>query len=31
MKEYSGKGGGSVCAPVASKIIRYALNNGIIK
>lgn len=31
MKEYSGKGGGSVCAPAASKIIRYALNNGIIK
>ena len=31
MKEYSGRGGGSVCAPVASKIIRYALNNGLIK
>lgn len=30
MKEYSGRGGGSVCAPVARDIIRYAYNNGLI-
>ena len=30
MKEYSGRGGGSVCAPVAGKIISYALRNGLI-
>ena len=30
MKEYSGRGGGSVCAPVAAKIINYALKNGLI-
>jgi len=30
MKEYSGRGGGSVCAPVAGKIINYALKNGLI-
>ncbi len=30
MKEYSGSGGGSVCAPVAGKIISYALKNGLI-
>ena len=30
MKEYSGRGGGSVCAPIASRIISYALNNGLI-
>lgn len=31
MKEYSGRGGGSVCAPVAAKLIRHAINNNIIK
>lgn len=30
MKEYSGRGGGSVCAPIAGKIISYALKNGLI-
>lgn len=30
MKEYSGSGGGSVCAPQAAKIIRYAKEKGII-
>ena len=30
MKEYSGSGGGSVCAPIASKIINYGLKNGLI-
>ncbi len=30
MKEYSGRGGGSVCAPIAGKIINYALKNGLI-
>ena len=30
MKEYAGRGGGSVCAPVAGKIIKYALDSGII-
>ena len=30
MKEYSGSGGGSACAPVARDIIKYALNNGLI-
>ena len=30
MKEYSGRGGGSVCAPVAGKIRNYALKNGRI-
>ena len=30
MKEYSGHGGGSVCAPAAAKIITYALENGLI-
>ena len=30
MKEYSGRGGGSVCAPIASKLIQNALNNGLI-
>lgn len=30
MKEYSGRGGGSVCAPVASKIISYAIQSGLI-
>lgn len=30
MKEYSGRGGGSVCAPIAGKIIKYALNNGLV-
>lgn len=30
MKEYSGRGGGSVCAPAAGKIINYALKNGLI-
>ena len=30
MKEYSGRGGGSVCAPVAGKIINYAIENGLI-
>lgn len=30
MKEYSGRGGGSVCAPIASKIIKSALENGLI-
>ena len=30
MKEYSGRGGGSVCAPAAGKIISYALKNGLI-
>ena len=31
MKEYSGRGGGSVCAPVARRIISYALENGLIE
>ena len=31
MKEYSGRGGGSVCAPVAAKLISYAINNNIIQ
>ncbi len=30
MKEYSGRGGGSVCAPIASKIIEKALDIGLI-
>ena len=30
MKEYSGRGGGSVCAPIAGKIINHALKNGLI-
>lgn len=30
MKEYSGKGGGSVCAPIAGKIFNYALKKGLI-
>ncbi len=30
MKEYSGRSGGAVCAPIASKIIKHALNNGLI-
>ena len=30
MKEYSGRGGGSVCAPIARRIISYALENGLI-
>lgn len=30
MKEYSGRGGGSVCAPAARRIISYALENGLI-
>ncbi len=30
MKENAGSGGGSVCAPVARDLIRYALDNGII-
>lgn len=30
MKEYAGRGGGSVCAPVAGKIIKYALQEGLI-
>lgn len=30
MKEYSGRGGGSVCAPVAGRLISYALKNGLI-
>lgn len=30
MKEYSGRGGGSVCAPAAAKVIKYALENGLI-
>lgn len=30
MKEYSGSGGGSVCAPIASKLIKHALNSGLI-
>lgn len=30
MKEYSGRGGGSVCAPIASKLIEKALETGLI-
>lgn len=30
MKEYIGRGGGSVCAPIAGRIINYALKNGLI-
>lgn len=30
MKEYSGDTGGTVCAPIAAKIINYALKNGLI-
>ena len=30
MKEYSGSGGGSVCAPVAARLIRYAKENGLV-
>ncbi|MBQ3023470.1 MAG: peptidoglycan glycosyltransferase [Clostridia bacterium] len=30
MKEYSGHGGGSVCAPIAAKLIQNALNSGLI-
>ena len=30
MKEYSGSGGGSVCAPVASKLINYAISENLI-
>lgn len=30
MKEYSGSGGGSVCAPIAAKLIKKALETGII-
>lgn len=30
MKEYSGRGGGSVCAPIAGRVISYALKNGLI-
>ena len=30
MQEYSGRGGGSACAPIASQIISYALKNGLI-
>ena len=30
MKEYSGSGGGSVCAPIASKIISQAYKSGLI-
>ena len=30
MKEYSGRGGGSVCAPIASKIISQAIQSGLI-
>lgn len=30
MKEYSGSGGGSVCAPIASKIINQAYRSGLI-
>lgn len=30
MKEYSGRGGGSVCAPIASRIISSALENALI-
>ena len=30
MKEYSGSGGGSVCAPIAAKLIKYAADSGII-
>ena len=30
MKEYSGRGGGSACAPIASKLIDSALKSGII-
>ncbi|MBR1969339.1 MAG: peptidoglycan glycosyltransferase [Clostridia bacterium] len=30
MKEYSGSGGGSVCAPIASKIISHAYKTGLI-
>ena len=31
MKEYSGSGGGSVCAPVAARLIQYSKNNGLIQ
>ena len=30
MKEYAGSTGGTVCAPIAGKIINYALKNGLI-
>ena len=30
MQEYSGRGGGTVCAPIAAKIIKYAYENGLI-
>ncbi len=30
MKEYSGRGGGSVCAPIAAKLIDNAIKSGLI-
>ncbi len=30
MKEYSGRGGGSVCAPIAAKLIEKALETGLV-